>query len=74
MTVNLHNFDSGSVKIDTISKYLQNNEIQLKVIVGKGGFAETVWGCDLTKEYIEILFLLPLQNGPSLDLLRGLLF
>ncbi len=54
MTVNLHNLDSGSVNLDTISKYLQNNEIQLKVIVGKGGFAETVWGCDLTKEYIEI--------------------
>ena len=54
MNVNINNLDSDSIKLDTISKYLQNNEIQLKVIVGKGGFAETVWGCDLTKEYIEI--------------------
>ena len=33
---------------------LQNKEVKLKVIVGKGSFAETVWGCDLTKEYIDI--------------------
>ncbi len=54
MTVNVHDLESGSVNLDTISKYLQNNEIKLRVIERKGGFAETVWGCDLTKEYIEI--------------------
>ena len=54
MTVNAHNLDSSKVSLDAISKYLQNNEVQLEVTVGKGSFAETVWGCDLTKEYIEI--------------------
>jgi glutamate N-acetyltransferase/amino-acid N-acetyltransferase len=54
MTVNAHNLDSSKVSLDAISKYLQNNEVQLEVTVGKGSFTETVWGCDLTKEYIEI--------------------
>ena len=54
MIVNAHNLNSSKVSLDAISKYLQNNEVQLEVTVGKGSFAETVWGCDLTKEYIEI--------------------
>jgi len=54
LAVNAHNLDSGKVNLDAISKYLQKNEVKLKVSVGKGGFAETVWGCDLTKDYIEI--------------------
>ena len=54
MTVNANSLDSCKVSLDAISKYLQNNEVQLEVTVGKGSFSETVWGCDLTKEYIEI--------------------
>ncbi len=54
MTVNVHNLDSSKVNLDAISKYMQNNELQLKVSVGKGSFTETVWGCDLSKEYIEV--------------------
>jgi glutamate N-acetyltransferase/amino-acid N-acetyltransferase len=54
MNVNAENLESKKVNLDAISKYLQNNEIQLEVIVGNGSYAETVWGCDLTKEYIEI--------------------
>ena len=54
MTINVHKMDSSKVNLDAISKYLQKNELQLKITVGKGLFAETVWGCDLTKEYIEI--------------------
>ena len=44
----------SSHDLDAISKYLQNNELKLKIIVGKGLFSETVWGCDLTKEYVDI--------------------
>ena len=54
MTVNAHNLESSKVNLEEISKYLQKDELQLKITVGKGSFAETVWGCDLTKEYIEI--------------------
>ena len=37
-----------------ISKYLKNNEIQLKVDLNNGKFFSKVWTCDLTKKYIEI--------------------
>ncbi|MEY8208256.1 MAG: bifunctional ornithine acetyltransferase/N-acetylglutamate synthase [SAR324 cluster bacterium] len=39
--------------MDAISKLLQDQEVFLEVVVGNGKFSETVWGCDLTKDYIE---------------------
>tara|TARA_B100000945_G_scaffold320281_1_gene329831 strand:+ start:601 stop:1791 length:1191 start_codon:yes stop_codon:yes gene_type:complete len=54
MTLNANNIESSKLSLDEISKYLQNNELKLKIIVGKGLFSETVWGCDLTKEYVDI--------------------
>jgi len=54
LTLNAQNIDHSKVILNEISEYLQNQELQMKVTVGKGMFSETVWGCDLTKEYIEI--------------------
>jgi len=53
LSVNVENLDAGRVNLDAISKLLQNQEVFLEVVVGDGKFSETVWGCDLTKDYIE---------------------
>ena len=53
LKVNAENHDSDTVNLDAISKLLENQEIFLEVVVGDGKFSETVWGCDLTKDYIE---------------------
>ena len=52
-SVNADSLDSNKVNLDAISKLLQNHEVSIEVIVGAGNFSETVWGCDLTKGYIE---------------------
>lgn len=36
-----------------ISECLQEKEVFLTVVVGKGEYSETVWGCDLTEEYVK---------------------
>ena len=46
-------WNADTVNLDAISKLLQNQEVFLEVVVGDGKFSETVWGCDLTKDYIE---------------------
>jgi len=53
LTVNAESLNAGTVNLDAISKLLQNQEVFLEVVVGDGKFSETVWGCDLTKDYIE---------------------
>ena len=53
LTVNAENLDAGEVDLEAISALLQNQEIFIEVVVGSGNFSETVWGCDLTKGYIE---------------------
>ena len=53
LTVNAESLNADTVNLDAISKLLQNQEVFLKVVVGDGKFSETVWGCDLTKDYIE---------------------
>jgi len=53
LTVNAESLNADSVNLDAISKLLQNQEVFLEVVVGNGKFSETVWGCDLTKDYIE---------------------
>ena len=53
LSVNAENLNAETVNLDAISKLLQNKEVFLEVVVGKGKFSETVWGCDLTKDYIE---------------------
>lgn len=53
LTVNAESLNADTVKLDAISELLQNQEVFLEVVVGDGKFSETVWGCDLTKGYIE---------------------
>ncbi|MDC0152195.1 bifunctional glutamate N-acetyltransferase/amino-acid acetyltransferase ArgJ [Deltaproteobacteria bacterium] len=53
LTVNAESLNADTVNLDSISKLLQNQEVFLEVVVGDGKFSETVWGCDLTKDYIE---------------------
>ena len=45
--------NKNKVNLDAISKLLKNHEVFIEVVVGNGKFSETVWGCDLTKDYIE---------------------
>ena len=37
-----------------ISKYLENEEIKIIVDLQSGQYEATVWGCDLSLEYINI--------------------
>ena len=37
-----------------LSGYLKNSTIQITIRLGTGGAAETLWGCDLTEEYVRI--------------------
>ncbi|HAF88909.1 MAG TPA: ornithine acetyltransferase [Deltaproteobacteria bacterium] len=53
LTVDAEKLETETVDLDAISKLLQNQEIFIEVVVGAGKFSETVWGCDLTKGYIE---------------------
>ena len=53
LSVNVESLDAGRVNLDAISKLLQDQEVYLEVVVGEGRCSETVWGCDLTKGYIE---------------------
>ena len=53
LTVNAESLNADTVNLDAISELLQNQEVFLEVVVGDGKFSETVWGCDLTKDYIE---------------------
>ncbi|MDE0793836.1 MAG: bifunctional glutamate N-acetyltransferase/amino-acid acetyltransferase ArgJ, partial [SAR324 cluster bacterium] len=53
LSVNAESLDADEVNLDEISKLLKNQEVFIEVVVGSGNFSETVWGCDLTKGYIE---------------------
>ena len=53
LSVNAESLDADEVNLNAISKLLKNQEVFIEVVVGTGTFSETVWGCDLTKGYIE---------------------
>ena len=53
LSVNAESLNADTVNLDAISNLLQDQEVFLEVVVGDGKFSETVWGCDLTKDYIE---------------------
>jgi glutamate N-acetyltransferase/amino-acid N-acetyltransferase len=53
LSVNAESLNADEVNLNEISKLLKNQEVFIEVIVGSGNFSETVWGCDLTKGYIE---------------------
>ncbi|OEC00634.1 ornithine acetyltransferase [Lysinibacillus sphaericus] len=43
-----------SVDLSVIQDYLENSEIQIKVSLGLGNEEATVWGCDLSYDYVKI--------------------
>ncbi|MDB5083461.1 MAG: argJ [Bacilli bacterium] len=50
-------FDRGAIfeqQLKEVEDYLQNEEILIRVSVGDGIHSSTVWGCDLTYEYVRI--------------------
>ena len=51
--ISAENINSNTVNIDAISKLLEHHEVFIEVVVGNGEYSETVWGCDLTKGYID---------------------
>ncbi len=48
----LKNADPESLHF--MSEYLKQKKVDITVILGTGQAAETLWGCDLTEEYIHI--------------------
>lgn len=46
--------DRNEVPLQEISKLLQKDEVYIEIILGKGAYSETVWGCDLTEEYVKV--------------------
>ncbi len=40
--------------ISRVSKILESEEVQIKIIVGEGNAQGKAWGCDLTPEYVYI--------------------
>lgn len=45
---------AGPDALKTLSAYLKNREVTIRVSLGTGRARETVWGCDLTQEYVHI--------------------
>jgi glutamate N-acetyltransferase/amino-acid N-acetyltransferase len=40
--------------LDELKNYLKNNEVIIRVSLGNGNMKATVWGCDLTHDYVKI--------------------
>ena len=51
MTVTAENLNAKKVNLDSISKYLRKNDVQLEVKVGNSRYAETVWGLRLLVQH-----------------------
>lgn len=45
---------AGPEELKELSTYLKNKEVTVRVSLGTGRARETVWGCDLTEEYVHI--------------------
>ena len=43
-----------ATQLEKLSNYLKNTEVVIRVSLGSGNAAETLWGCDLTEEYVKI--------------------
>jgi glutamate N-acetyltransferase/amino-acid N-acetyltransferase len=46
--------ERDEVPLHEISEMLKRDEIHIEIVLGDGPFSETVWGCDLTEEYVKI--------------------
>ncbi len=44
----------GENNLSLLQAYLHNDEIAIRVSLGLGDAKATVWGCDLTPDYIRI--------------------
>ena len=42
------------MKLKKTKNYMKKTELFIKVDLGIGKGSSTIWGCDLTKEYIDI--------------------
>jgi glutamate N-acetyltransferase/amino-acid N-acetyltransferase len=45
--------DRDEVPLQDISSILQQSEVRIEIVLGKGPYAERVWGCDLTEGYVQ---------------------
>ena len=43
----------GKVELESIRRLFEQDTVQVEVVVGRGDFIETVWGCDLSKDYVD---------------------
>lgn len=41
-------------QLEELSRALKNEQVYLKILLGTGEAVETLWGCDLTAEYVRI--------------------
>jgi glutamate N-acetyltransferase/amino-acid N-acetyltransferase len=46
--------ERDEVPLHEISEMLKRDEIHIEIILGNGPYAERVWGCDLTEDYVKI--------------------
>lgn len=54
LCINAKMLDDDAVPLDEISASLKKDEVHIEIELGKGEFYDTVWGCDLTEEYIKV--------------------
>ena len=45
---------SQAEELKVLSNYLRNSDITIRIQLGLGEAAETLWGCDLTEDYVRL--------------------
>lgn len=46
--------DADPEMLSVLSNYLKNQDVVIRVSLGQGEAWETVWGCDLTEDYVKL--------------------
>lgn len=46
--------DADPQQLKALSEYLKNKEVLIRIRLGTGTATETLWGCDLTEEYVRV--------------------
>ena len=54
LMINASMLDREIVPLDDISELLRQDEVFIEIVLGDGMYCETVWGCDLTEEYVRV--------------------
>lgn len=44
----------GKKNLDAIARYMKNEKLQIRVVLGEGEACETLWGCDLNENYVRL--------------------